>query len=60
MAQRDNPIGTAARLLPHRMDGEGPLRPSGHGEGNLLPASPDLRVNCCSTSSAGRAQHMSR
>jgi uncharacterized protein (TIGR03085 family) len=28
--------------------------------GNPLPASPDLQANCCSTSSAGRAQHMSR
>ena len=40
--------------------GRGPLRPFEHGEGNLLPASPDLQASCCSTSSVGRARHMSR
>jgi hypothetical protein len=40
--------------------GWGPLRPFGHGEGNPLPASPDLQANCCSTSSSGRTRHMSK
>ena len=42
------------------LSGQGPLRPFEHGEGNPLPASPDLQAKCCSTSSADRAQHMSR
>jgi uncharacterized protein (TIGR03083 family) len=40
--------------------GREPLRPFEHGEANPLPASPDLQANCSSTSSADRAQHMSR
>jgi hypothetical protein len=38
--------------LDSRFSGRGPLRPAGHGGGNPLPASPDLRANCCSTSHA--------
>ena len=40
--------------------GLGPLGGFEYGEGNLLPTSPDLQANCCSTFSVDRAQHMSR
>jgi hypothetical protein len=40
--------------------GRGPPRRFEHGEGNPLSASPDLQVNCCSTSSGGRTQYRSR
>jgi hypothetical protein len=40
------PGGFAARALV--FSGREPLRPSGRGEGNLLPASPDLPEGCFS------------